>query len=210
MKRGKYDIGKDKNYIYNLQMFNELKIRKYSNETIKTYMNILENFQKSNLTPKEYLLKNSNKSNLTLKTIFFTLKFYYNNILKKEEDFDLIKIKEQKKLPVVLNKEEVNNLLNSIKNERHKLICYLLYYAGLRVSEVINLEKEDIDIKRETIYIKNSKNNKDRIIFLHPKIKEQLKIINLPLLSSRGKKYTAKSIQMLVKKYSKKLIFKKM
>lgn len=198
-------LQEQKNKIYELKFFQELKLRKYSDNTINTYTKILNNFLSSDLEPKDFLLKQSEKSYSSLKINFFVLDFFYKNILKKELDIDIknIKVRKRYKLPVVLNKTEVKNLIEATTNDRHKLIILFLYYAGLRVSEVINLNREDIDLKREIIHIKDSKNNKDRVIFLHQKIKEQLKIVNLPLLSSRGRKYSPRSIQKIVEKYAK-------
>ncbi len=65
--------------------------------------------------------------------------------------------RKDKKLPVVLSKEEVANILSSIDNIKHKAILMLVYSAGLRVGEVVRLKLEDIDSKRMLIHIKEAK-----------------------------------------------------
>lgn len=74
--------------------------------------------------------------------------------------------KKEKKLPVVFSEEEVKLLLNQVKNLKHKCILYLIYSAGLRRSEVLNLKINDIDSKRNCIVIRAAKGNEDRITFL--------------------------------------------
>ena len=59
-------------------------------------------------------------------------------------------------MPVVLSKEEVVKILNSVDNIKHKAILMLAYSAGLRVEEVVRLKSEDIDSKRMLIHIKGA------------------------------------------------------
>ncbi len=69
-------------------------------------------------------------------------------------------------LPIVLSKEEVVDLLRATKNMKHRTILAMLYSAGLRISEVINLELKDIDVDRRQLHIKNAKGRKDRVVVL--------------------------------------------
>ena len=69
-------------------------------------------------------------------------------------------------LPTVLSKEEVIDLLRATKNLKHRTIIALLYSAGLRIGEVINMELSAIDIDRRQLFIKNAKGRKDRVIVL--------------------------------------------
>jgi len=85
----------------------------------------------------------------------------------------------------------------------------LLYYAGLRLNEVCNLKWQDIDFEREIIHIKNSKGEKERVIFLHRKLKESLmndgiRQFGFVLISERGKRYSERTIQQIVRNASKK------
>lgn len=193
---------------------NELMIRKYSKNTITKYVYYTTEFINSNNAPKEFLLKYSEKSNSTMRTIYAILKFYFEKVLEEEFPINIPKVKKESKLPIVLNKTEVSQLVNNPSNFKHKLILHLLYYAGLRLSEVLNLKFEDIDFENETIHIKCSKNNKDRVIFLHEKIKNLISQMNIEnkgiiLKSDRNKKYSSKTIQLIVKNNAQKLNLKK-
>jgi len=66
----------------------------------------------------------------------------------------------------VLSKDEVTRLLDSVRNRKHRAILMLVYSAGLRVSEVVRLKLEDIDVRRRLIHIKGSKGRKDRYTLL--------------------------------------------
>ncbi|WP_233885032.1 tyrosine-type recombinase/integrase [Tenacibaculum piscium] len=74
--------------------------------------------------------------------------------------------KRSKKLPAVLSQEEVITLLRVTKNLKHRAILTLLYSAGLRISELINLKLAHIDISRRQLFIQNGKGRKDRYVIL--------------------------------------------
>ena len=87
-------------------------------------------------------------------------------------------------LPEVLSVQEVQRLLNTFRNDKHKAIIILCYSAGLRLGEILNLRISDIDSSRMQIRITQSKGNKDRYTILAPNI--------LPLLRKYVKKYKPK------------------
>ena len=69
-------------------------------------------------------------------------------------------------LPTVLSKEEVIAILRATKNLKHRAIIALLYSAGLRIGEIIDLELSAIDVDRRQLFIKNGKGRKDRVVVL--------------------------------------------
>ena len=79
------------------------------------------------------------------------------------------------KLPSILSTDEVKNIIRVTVNIKHKLLLIILYGAGLRVSEAINLRASDIDSKRMTLHIRRSKNGKDRFAMLSPVVLEYLR-----------------------------------
>jgi len=87
-------------------------------------------------------------------------------MLKRKFIYEVKRPKKDKKLPVVLSKEEVAKILDSVDNIKHKAILMLVYSAGLRVGEVVKLRPEDIDSKRMLIHIKKAKGRKDRYTLL--------------------------------------------
>lgn len=68
--------------------------------------------------------------------------------------------KKEKKLPVVLSKEEVRSIIEVTHNLKHKTLLSLIYSGGLRVGEAINLRIDDIDSRRMLIHIKGAKGKK--------------------------------------------------
>lgn len=73
-------------------------------------------------------------------------------------------IKNPKRLPVVFSMEEVRRLLNAPKQLRDRLLLGIIYDCGLRVSEVTSLLIEDVDLDRQQLFIRQSKNKKDRYV----------------------------------------------
>ena len=94
------------------------------------------------------------------------LKFYYGTVLKKKFIYEVKRPKKDKKLPLVLNKTEVSNILSAVLNLKHKALLMMVYSGGLRVSDVVRLKVKDIDRERKLIYIKSGKGRKDRYTIL--------------------------------------------
>lgn len=94
------------------------------------------------------------------------------------------KLIKEHKLPKVLSKNEVKSILSSCTNIKHKSILMLIYSAGLRRSELLNLTISDIDYERMVINIKAAKGMKDRISLLSENL--------LKLLRSYYKEYKPK------------------
>jgi site-specific recombinase XerD len=72
----------------------------------------------------------------------------------------------QKRLPVVLSQQEVIALLRSTANLKHRMALALIYSAGLRISELLHLRTEDVDLDRRQIRIQKGKGRKDRYVIL--------------------------------------------
>jgi len=165
----------------------ELLSRKYSYRTIKGYLYFNRDFL--NFTGKNpsdisdndikdylvYLTEEKQSATSTLNQAINALKFYYGTILKRKFLYEIKRPRKDKKLPVVLSKEEVAKILSSVDNIKHKAILMLVYSAGLRVGEVVRLKPEDIDSKRMLIHIKSSKGRKDRYTILSKTVLEVLK-----------------------------------
>lgn len=79
------------------------------------------------------------------------------------------------KLPSILSADEIQKIIKSVGNIKHKILLMIIYGAGLRVSEAINLKIEDIDSERMTLHIRCSKNGKDRYAILSPVVLEHLR-----------------------------------
>lgn len=159
--------------------------RKYSPRTIKTYLVYIKEFLKfchkeprrfTKKDVKEYLdyLVEKKKSGSLININLNALGFVIKNILNKNFMFKIKYSKTPKRIPIVLTQEEVVKLINSIQNKKHKLMIKLLYSAGLRVSELVNLRVEDLEFDNDYGWVRHGKGNKDRMIIIANCLKEEL------------------------------------
>ena len=102
-------------------------------------------------------------------------------------------------------------MISKTRNLKHKCIISLLYSAGLRRSELLNLKIEDIDSKRMLILVRQAKGNKDRVTLLANSILEDLRAYYMEWKPKvylfegvHGGKYSPQSILKLVKRASEK------
>lgn len=200
---------------------NELKLRGYSKGTLKSYVFHVGKFLGSGIDPKAFLLNliNEGKSKETVRVAGFAVKFYLS--IKSDQDNAINKIiektpnmKRDKTLPIVLSKNEIEDMITATRNFSYRTMIMLMYASGMRASEVTNLKWGDIDFQRNTLHIKLAKGGKDRIIMLSPKVKKNL--LNLDIKkegivfkTNRGGKYSLRSIELIVKKAAQKAGIKK-
>ena len=98
-----------------------------------------------------------------------SIKFFFRHILKNDDICEHHRPRSDERLPMVLSKEEVVKILSLEKNPKHRLLLMLIYSSGLRVSEVVALKKEHIDLSRKVIYVRLGKGRKDRSTLLSEK-----------------------------------------
>ncbi len=121
-----------------------------------------------------------------------------------------------KPIPKAVSDDDFKRLISCIKFSparcrknytRDSLIFYMLYYCGLRRCELLNLSWEDVDLGKEWIVVRCGKNKKDRIIPLHPKVKEYLDLYltqRLPLKNNalitgeQGSRLTVSSFNIII------------
>jgi integrase len=107
---------------------------------------------------------------------YWALRFFYVDTLHREWQVEKIPHpKKEKKLPVVLAREEVKKLLAAASNLKHRVMLMTAYSGGLRVSEVANLKVADIDSKRMLIRVEQGKGKKDRYTLLSQTLLENLR-----------------------------------
>ena len=162
-----------------------LKLRelRYSEATIKAYKSLFEEFINHYPTteidkidePKivafcQYLVIDRKVSASTQNQAINAIKFYYERVLGGQRKlYVLERPKKEKILPTVLSEQEVVAILKACDNLKHKAILTLIYSAGLRISELINLKIKDIDSERKQIRIAQSKGKKTAIRCSLPK-----------------------------------------
>jgi site-specific recombinase XerD len=114
-------------------------------------------------------------SRSSFKHMVYGLRYYYRLLGLNDKAIALPSLKRDTKLPVILNRSELKELFSAPKLLKHRVVLSLIYSAGLRGREVINLKLSDIDFERKTIHIRQSKYKKDRIVPLSPTIAKGLK-----------------------------------
>ena len=166
----------------------ELKIRNLSPRTRNTYLEHNQKFiefikkKPEEITTddiKLYLahVSDNYKSPRSINQLLSALAFFYEEILGK----NVINVKSikrpkiKKKIPVVLSKEEVQNLIAAIDNFKHKLLVEIMYGSGLRVGECVKLKIEDINFEEGILTIRSGKGDKDRIVNISDYLVKDLK-----------------------------------
>ncbi len=163
-----------------------------------------------------FLAKNK-KSPSTIKRKLSALSIFYR-FLKKSGiyNFDmdnLIRPKSPKNLPKFLDIDETINFLEQIEPLRDKAIIFLLYSSALRVSELANLNIEDINFLNNTIFL-TRKGNKQMTVPASPKALNILKSYlkdrkkGSVFLNKFGKRLSERSIENIVKRHARKILFK--
>jgi integrase/recombinase XerD len=169
------------------RMLDDLHIRNYAPSTVECYIRAVAefagHFKKSpdQLGPEEirswqlYLLNEKRVKLSTYIQAVCGLRFFYRNTLNRKIEIDRIPLpRYEKKLPVILSKEEVKAILEAPKNLGHRAMLATLYGTGLRVSEVTNLKVEDLDRSRKVIWVRRGKGHKDRQVMLPEPLREVL------------------------------------
>jgi integrase/recombinase XerD len=169
------------------RMLEDLQIRNYSPSTVRCYVRSVADFAKhfkrspDQLGPEEirswqlYLLRDKGVKISSYIQSVCGLRFFYTNTLHRKVEIERIPLpRYEKKLPVILSKEEVKALLEAPRNLGHRAILATMYGGGLRVSEVSNLKVGDIDGARKVIWIRGGKGNKDRQVMLSAPLREVL------------------------------------
>lgn len=149
----------------------EMSRRNYGQQTIENYSSCLKKFfgqsakdhpKNINETDIRSFLGTFDEPN-TQRGYHSAIKKFYAICLNQPNKFKYIPYcKKSKKLPIVLSPEEVQRMFNACENLKHRAIFALMYAAGLRVSEVINLKTTNVDSSRMVINILQAKGQKDR------------------------------------------------
>ena len=193
----------------------------YSYNTCKSYISCMEEFINYNYKADEryetedfivfinHLIQSKKISRSYQNQYINAIKLYYEKILHKDAAvFQLERPRKEKKLPVVLSLQEVRALIGFFNNQKHQLIFKLIYAAGLRRSELINLKIKDLNLERNTLVIRSGKGFKDRISLfpqtLHQEIKAYMQQYQPKVFlfeSTRpGIRYSASSVAKLMKR----------
>ena len=159
----------------------ELRSRKYSPRTRRCYMYynrlICRILQKP---PEEIhaedvtrflavMEKDREYSASSINLAISAIKFFYREVMKIGTIDEQHRPRHDGRLPQVLSKEEIHKILENERNPKHRLLLMLVYSSGLRVSEVVALKREHIDLSRRVINVRLGKGRKDRCTLLSEK-----------------------------------------
>lgn len=208
----------------------KLKELRYSASTLKSYKGLFEEFinyyhkydiknidEKMIIAFMQYLVIERKVSTSYQNQSINSIKFYYERVLGGQRKIYLVeRPRKEKTLPEVLSEEEFVSVIRKIDNIKHKALVLLIYSAGLRLSEVVNLRIKDIDSTRMKVFVQQAKGRKDRYTLLSKKV--------LPILrdyfkeykpkdwlfeGAKGRQYSVSSVQSIVKSAYEKAGIKK-
>jgi len=106
--------------------------------------------------------KGRDYSAASLNLALSAIKFFYSRVLPKDIIKEQHRPRKDKRLPVVLAKEEIKRMFMAETNIKHRLLLMMVYASGLRAEEVVSLKRQDIDVYRKTLNIRSGKGRKDR------------------------------------------------
>jgi integrase/recombinase XerD len=202
-----------------------MRSRRYSEHTVSVYIQTLQVFFQfypnkkiKEITNDDVLVFNrkhilEKKLSASYQSQFVNaLKLFYGLIMEARLDIEkLVRPKNPVTLPKVLDETEIAALIENTSNKKHKSMLSLIYSAGLRRGELLNLKMTDIDSARMMIHIRNAKGMKDRIVPLSPLILNMLRTYYQEYQPSEflfegqyGGKYSERSVELVLKKAAKR------
>ncbi|MFW6120796.1 MAG: site-specific tyrosine recombinase/integron integrase [Petrotogales bacterium] len=222
-------------------------VRSLSRNTVEAYIRDLKNYEKfiskEKLDYKEVTRRDIEKymqslsrgevtsrklspssiaRNLSSISTFYTF-LHLSNVVQAIPTEMVRTPKRGKTLPEYVSHEDIQKLINSFHDtnlgKRNKAIVALMYYCGLRVSEVTSLKKRDVELYNDAlIQIRSGKGNKDRVVPLSKKaeqlINEYLEVresfnnserLDELFIGIRGERVSRKSIHKMITKQANKV-----
>src|SRR5450631_3851131 len=169
-------------------MLEELQRRNFSQSTVRSYIHAVEDFARYfHRSPERlglehirqyqaYLFRERKLSPGTIEGRTAALRFLFVKTLRRPYLPDHIPFpKRQRRLPTILDPQEVARLIDAASNLMHRTMLMMLYATGLRRAELCHLTVSDIDSKRMVIHVRQGKGGRDRDVLLTPKLLETLR-----------------------------------
>lgn len=164
---------------YLLKLRDDLRLKNFTKNTCDDYYRFTKRFldfigkEAMSITYADirkfifHLKDHESKKASTINVYTAAIRFFFEYTLGYVWDSKKIpKMKRDRKLPVILTREQVNLLIDSMDNYKHKAIASTMYSSGLRVSEACHLRYEDIRRSQKMIHVPLSKNRQDRYTIL--------------------------------------------
>jgi integrase/recombinase XerD len=200
----------------------EMKLRNFTRSTIKSYMYEAGRFLKYSEGRglnkgcfDSYILGrlDGGESPSSVSQSIAIIVFFFERVLNKR--MNIPRPKRNKPLPEILNVGEIKGMIENTSNVKHRLIIKIIYGCGLRLGEIVDLKRENVNFDEELIHIKLAKGRKDRFVKIPESLKEELmSYCNLErgtvlFSSNRGEKLSSKAIQLIIKNSARKAEIKK-
>ncbi|BDU41410.1 integron integrase [Vibrio nigripulchritudo] len=175
--------------LFLLSVQEHMMLRHYAKRTIKTYLLWIAQFIRFHQMkhPKDLdkshveaflnsLMLEKNVAAGTQAVALNSLRYLYVEYFKRGDDFNLDYrySKRDRKIPIVLTKSEVSQLLKHV-TPSYSLPIKLMYGSGLRVMECVRLRVHDIDYNYLAVRVWQGKGNKNRLVTLAPELVKELK-----------------------------------
>ena len=164
-------------------MLEELQLRNYAQGTIRHYLRAVEDFARrfrcspDRLGPRhirEYQAELFQKRKLSANSIgqhLAALRFFYIKTLRKAWSIaETPYPKKAHRLPTILSREEVAQLIHAARTPCERILLMTLYATGARRAELTHLKVSDIDSQRMVVHIRGGKGRKDRDVMLSPEL----------------------------------------
>jgi len=211
------------------KLSDECLIRGFSKRTISTYSFFVGEYLKrfseldfdleigdsSLLVSKEKLkdyvlwqIKSINRSEETIRLSLSSISFFAKvilGVLDEVLDDLIVRPKRKKKLPKVLSYEEIQKMIDVTINIKHRLVIKIIYSSGLRLNELRNLKRENLNLREGLITVRNGKGGKDRLTLVAKSLSDDLleylsktSFSTKYLFEGRKGKISAKTIQKIV------------
>ena len=203
------------------RLIDGLRLKNASPKTIKAYVGCVKFyliFDRNFLTfdqekIRKFLLQkmNNGSSSQTVNLYLSALKFFYREIIGCNVPLNFKFLKRNQRLPVVLTRREITQIVEAVGNVKHRILLSLAYGAGLRVSEVVSLRVKDVDLAELFIHLKAAKGKKDRITVFPEKLKVEIQNFmvgksgdDFVFASERGGRLTERTAQKVFENALKK------
>jgi integrase/recombinase XerD len=170
------------------RMTEDMRLRNFSPRTVESYLHYVAEFAAFFKLPPDqlgpdhvrafqlHLAEQRRVSSSTLNVASSALKFFFRVTLGRQDVVARTPFAHrEKRLPIVLSRDEVRRLLDAVRDPRYRVGLMLAYSAGLRLSEILSLCVEDIDSQRMVLRVRQGKGRKDRYTILSPVMLETLR-----------------------------------
>jgi site-specific recombinase XerD len=169
-------------------MIEDLRIRNRADSTIEAYVNHVARFARYfGRSPEQMGPEQVRQYQLHLieqkvswscfNQAASALRFVYGTTLARPDDVPRISYgRRPKRLPVVLDRQEVLEILRCVRSRKHRMVLTTMYATGMRVAEAVALSVRDIDSRRMSILVARGKGNKQRLVPLSQKLLVELRL----------------------------------